>query len=75
MWVDQGRARTALGGSDGAMQGRAMIGRKVRAAVAAPRSSAAVAGRAFAENRINHALELFGACMLIVAFLAMAMFV
>ncbi|MCK5944372.1 MAG: hypothetical protein KAI24_20460 [Planctomycetes bacterium] len=41
----------------------------------ATRSVEAVeAGDSFARNRIRHAFELFGACMLIVTFLALAMF-
>ena len=35
---------------------------------------AASTGEAFAQNRIRHAFELFGACMMIVTFLAFAMF-
>ena len=35
---------------------------------------AASTGDAFAQNRIRHAFELFGACMMIVTFLAFAMF-
>lgn len=38
-------------------------------AVAAP-----VQTSSFTQNRIRHALELFGACMMIVTFLALAMF-
>jgi hypothetical protein len=30
--------------------------------------------RSFTRNRIRHAFDLFGACMMIVTFLAMAMF-
>jgi hypothetical protein len=33
-----------------------------------------VAGSSFTQNRIRHAFELFGACMMIVTFLALAMF-
>jgi hypothetical protein len=38
-------------------------------------SVAPVEVRSFTQNRIRHAFELFGACMMIVTFLAMAMFV
>jgi len=34
----------------------------------------AAPGASFAQSRIRHALDLFGACMMIVAFLAFAMF-
>ncbi|MFN3243026.1 MAG: hypothetical protein ACE37K_16120 [Planctomycetota bacterium] len=34
----------------------------------------AKAGDSFARNRIRHAFELFGACMMIITFLALAMF-
>ena len=39
------------------------------------RPEAADEGDAFARNRARHALELVGACVMILAFLAMAMFV
>jgi len=39
----------------------------------APRAAAST-GESFAQNRIRHAFELFGACMMIVTFLAFAMF-
>ena len=75
VWVEQGRTRAALANAEHASAARSPAGRRARAAVAVPRSAVAAAGDVFAENRINHALELFGACMLIVAFLAVAMFV
>lgn len=42
---------------------------RVATATAAPQ-----AGDSFARNRIRHAFELFGACMMIITFLALAMF-
>lgn len=39
-----------------------------------PTDVEAAPGEAFARNRIQHALDLFGACMMIAAFLAFAMF-
>jgi hypothetical protein len=32
------------------------------------------AGKSFARKRIHHAIEMFGACMMMVAFLALAIF-
>lgn len=40
----------------------------------APRAVPATGGSAFTRSRIRYAFELFGACMLIVTFLALAMF-
>ena len=37
-------------------------------------SAVSVEVRSFTRNRIRHAFDLFGACMMIVTFLAMAMF-
>ena len=75
MWVDQSCVRTSVVRADPSLAGRPTGGRRKRAVGAARRATVAEAGEVFAENRIHHAVELFGACMLIVAFLAVAMFV
>jgi len=41
---------------------------------AASVAAAAQPGNLFARKRIHHTIELFGSCMLIVAFLALAIF-
>lgn len=48
--------------------------RVIRELAPAPKAVAAEAGDSFARNRIRHAFELFGACMMIITFLAFAMF-
>jgi len=64
------------------LQGRASSARRVQDSVGGPGGAAkSVASAApaqvgsFTQNRIRHAFELFGACMMIVTFLAVAMFV
>jgi hypothetical protein len=45
-----------------------------KVATAIQASAAPAETSSFTQNRIRHALELFGACMMIVTFLAMAIF-
>lgn len=47
--------------------------RVIRELAPAPKADLS-AGDSFARNRIRHAFELFGACMMIITFLAFAMF-
>ena len=64
------------------LQGRVSSARRVQDLVGGPGGAAKPVASAapaqvgsFTQNRIRHAFELFGACMMIVTFLAVAMFV
>ena len=69
------RARAAADGALSQLAGRPQVARRRlgdQPMIAAPESAAT--GSTFARNRIQRGLDLFGACMMIVTFLAFAMF-
>ena len=70
------RSAVRLQGSLPAVRGQEMVGGQqfVGGPGGATSSEAAAEVSSFTRNRIRHAFELFGACMMIVTFLAMAMF-
>jgi len=66
VWVDETLPKVAS-------RAQPVRRRVVRELAPAPKQAVA-AGDSFARNRIRHAFELFGACMMIITFLAFAMF-
>ena len=65
-WVDEGAPKVAVQPQPARLRTAQQL--------VAGSAAAAAPGASFAQSRIRHALDLFGACMMIVAFLAFAMF-
>lgn len=73
-WQDVNGRRSAHSGAVRGAQAVAQVPSARPAVSQAVAADAVDTNGSFTQNRIRHAFELFGACMMIVTFLALAMF-
>jgi len=73
-WQDVNGRRAANGSAARGAQAVAQVPHIPPAVSHSAAADAADPNGSFTQNRIRHAFELFGACMMIVTFLALAMF-